>query len=58
MTTMQDIFEAVSKRIGPDQFEFKGKKGHWRTIKGNQIFFPDDGSEPMGMPKAMKGAGR
>jgi hypothetical protein len=55
---MRDIFEAVSKRVGPDQFEFQGKKGHWRTVKGNELFFPDDGSSPMGMPGAMKAASK
>ena len=54
MRTMRDIFEGISRRLGTDKFEFKGKKGHWRTVKGNQIFFPDDGSAPMGMPKEMQ----
>lgn len=46
--------KAVSKRVGDDKWEFKGKTGHWRTVNGNEIFFPDDDSGPMGMPKAMK----
>ena len=46
----------VSKKVGDDKWEFKGKTGHWRTVNGHEIFFPDDGGEPMGMPKAMKKA--
>lgn len=58
MRTMRELFEAVSKKIGPDQFEFQGKKGHWRTVNGSELFFPDDGSSPLGMPKAMKAASK
>jgi hypothetical protein len=54
MKTMRDIFEGISKRLGPDEFEFQGKKGRWRTVKGSEIFFPEDGSGPMGMPNGMK----
>lgn len=54
MRTMLELFEAVSKQVGPDKFEFQGKKGRWRTVKGSELFFPDDGSAPMGMPKAMQ----
>ncbi|MFA4971291.1 MAG: hypothetical protein WC683_01675 [bacterium] len=46
----------VSKKVGDDTWEFQGKKGHWRTVNGSEIFFPDDGGEPLGMPKAMKKA--
>jgi hypothetical protein len=46
--------KTVSKRVGADKWEFKGKTGHWRTVRGNEIFFPDDGGAPMGMPKAMQ----
>lgn len=66
--TMRDVFggrertmgalfaeATVSKRVGPDQYEFQGKKGRWRTVKGNELFFPDDGSAPMGMPPEMRG---
>ncbi len=44
----------VSKKVGDDKWELDGKVGHWRTVNGSEIFFPDDGGEPMGMPKAMK----
>ena len=47
-----------SKKVGDDKWEFKGKTGHWRTVNGHEIFFPDDGGDPMGMPKAMKAAQR
>lgn len=46
--------KTVSKKLGPDKWEFQGKTGHWRTVNGHEIFFPDDRSGPMGMPKAMK----
>jgi len=45
--------KSVSKKVGDDKWEFKGKVGHWRTVNGSEIFFPDDDSGPMGMPKAM-----
>jgi hypothetical protein len=48
--------KSVSKKVGDDKWEFKGKVGHWRTVNGSEIFFPDDDSGPMGMPKAMKKA--
>jgi hypothetical protein len=49
------ICEAISKRLGPDSYKFKRKVGHWRTVNGHQIFFPDDKSAPLGMPAAMAG---
>jgi hypothetical protein len=58
MRTMRELFEAVSKKVGPDQYEFQGKKGHWRTVNGSELFFPDDGASPLGMPKAMKASGK
>jgi hypothetical protein len=38
------------------QYSVNGKKGVWRTVKGNKIFFPKDGSSAIGMPSAMKTA--
>lgn len=34
-----------------------GKKGVWRDVSGNPVFFPDDGAKPVGMPKALRGKG-
>lgn len=48
----------VSKKVGPDKWEFQGKTGHWRTVNGHEIFFPDDRGAPMGMPKAMQRKGK
>jgi len=48
--------KSASKKVGDDKWEFKGKVGHWRTVNGSEIFYPDDGGEPLGMPKAMKKA--
>jgi hypothetical protein len=50
--------KSISKKVGDDKWEFKGKVGHWRTVNGSEIFFPDDDSGPMGMPKAMTKAKR
>ncbi len=44
--------EARSENLGDGKWEYKGKKGVWRTL-GNydRAFFPDDGSGPMAMRK-------
>ncbi len=39
--------EAISKQIGPDSYEFQGKKGKWRDVNKKAYFFPDDGSGPI-----------
>ena len=52
---MAGVEEAVTKQIGPDKWEYKGKKGKWRTgAGGDKIFIPDDGSGVMALsdPKA------
>lgn len=28
-----------------------GKKGMWRRVANHNVFFPDDGSDPIGLPK-------
>lgn len=52
------LCEGVSKRVGPDAYKFKGKVGHWRTVSGSELFFPDDGGAPLGMPAAMAAAAK
>lgn len=37
------------------KFKVDGKSGVWRTVADNPVFFPDDGSKPVGIPKALKG---
>lgn len=38
-----------SKSLGNGKYEYKGKEGVWRTLKnGDRMFFPDDGSSPLG----------
>jgi hypothetical protein len=61
--------EAVSKKVDKDTWEYKGKKGKWRTTgKGDRVFFPSGGGPPMavsnpsykepsGDSKAKKGEG-
>lgn len=33
------------------EYEVNGKKGVWRRVANHNIFFPDDGSDPIGIPK-------
>jgi hypothetical protein len=33
-----------------EKVEFKGKKGVWRRVANHNIFFPDDNSDPIGIP--------
>jgi len=62
--TLADLMEAEphglpSKHLGGGKYEYKGKKGVWRTL-GNRDrgFFPDDGSEPMGMERTKRHGGK
>jgi hypothetical protein len=53
----RQVAEARSKSLGKGKYEYKGKEGVWRTIKGgDRVFFPDDKSAPMAMqgPKDKK----
>jgi len=31
--------------------EVNGKRGVWRRVANHNVFFPDDGSDPVGLPK-------
>jgi len=44
----------ATKHVEGDKWELDGKQGIWRTVRGRRMFFPDDGSDPVGMPSAMK----
>lgn len=47
MASGQELTEkTISKDLGDGKFEFEGKVGVWRTIRGKRYFFPDDGSDP------------
>lgn len=37
--------------VSRDEVEVNGKKGVWRRIANLNIFFPSDGSDPVGIPK-------
>ena len=37
------------------KYEFKGKTGIWRRVANHNVFFPDDGSGPLGIPKPKDG---
>jgi hypothetical protein len=40
-----------------DEYEYKGKKGKWRTSpSGDRLFIPDDGSGPLGISKGKRDA--
>ena len=45
-----------STKIGPDKWKIEpsGKTGVWRMAMGKRMFFPDDGSDPVGIPPRLK----
>tara|TARA_B100001094_G_scaffold330121_1_gene394558 strand:+ start:2527 stop:3828 length:1302 start_codon:yes stop_codon:yes gene_type:complete len=45
-----------STRVGPGKWKVEpsGKIGVWRMAMGKRMFFPDDGSEPIGVPPKLK----
>jgi hypothetical protein len=53
---VQSLAEAT-KRVDDDTWETDGKKGKWREALGRHVFYPDDGSDPIGIPKAAQGGG-
>lgn len=49
-----------TEKVGDDKWVIKpsGKTGKWRETANNPVFWPDDGSGPIGMPgSAKKGGG-
>lgn len=42
--------EWENKNVGDDKWKVTppGKVGKWRTVRGRKMFFPDDGSQPVG----------
>jgi hypothetical protein len=47
----------VSPQVHGDVHTYKGKEGLWRTVAGDRVFYPSDGSEPMaaaGLGRALK----
>jgi len=47
----------ATKQVDKDTWETDGKKGKWREALGRHVFYPDDGSDPIGIPKAAQGGG-
>jgi len=42
--------KAGSEKLASGKYKVAGKIGHWRTLEnGDDIFFPDDGSDPIGL---------
>lgn len=41
----------LSEATNNDEIEVNGKKGVWRRVANLNIFFPSDGSDPVGIPK-------
>lgn len=40
------------ENLGNGKYKYQGKEGVWRTAKnGDKMFFPDDGSGPLGPPR-------
>jgi hypothetical protein len=55
LSKINDVLGRESVRIAEEtMYTVQGKKGVWRTVRGRHIFFPEDGSAPIGMPKAMR----
>jgi len=58
LSKINDVLRLASARLSEEAvYTLNGKKGVWRTVKGNKIFFPKDGSKPTGMPGEMQGKG-
>lgn len=51
--TVRRLAEAT-KQVEGDTWELDGKKGVWREVAGQHVFFPSDGSAPVGLPKAVQ----
>lgn len=45
MVNEERIFEAS------EEIEVNGKMGVWRRVANHNVFFPSDGSPPIGIPK-------
>lgn len=54
-STVGRLLEKTSQVDG-DVWELDGKKGVWREVSGSPVFFPTDGSAPVGLPKAAQSA--
>jgi hypothetical protein len=59
LVSMEDLQEKTWK-VGPDRWKTDppNKEGVWRSVQGNAVFFPKDGSEPVGLPDKVKGPGK
>ena len=59
VVSLESLHEWSNKSQGEGKWRVDppGKVGHWRRVQRQNVFFPDDGSEPIGMPKANRGKG-
>lgn len=57
LVKMESLVEETTKEVSPGVWEFKGKKGVWRTIKGRRYFFPQDGDPIPPLPEKGYGGG-
>jgi len=54
---LESLVEAVTKEVSPGVWEFRGKKGVWRTIRGRRYFFPKNGDPIPPLPEKGYGGG-
>lgn len=52
-----ELEERWNKKVGDDKWKVGGKLGKWRRAQRHNVFFPDDGSAPIGMPEGNRGKG-
>lgn len=59
MVSLEDLTEKWNEKIGDDLWNVTppDKEGKWRRAGGHNVFFPDDGSAPVGMSKNLRGKG-
>ena len=48
LSRSNDVLRLAVYQLAEGAEKFKGKPGKWRTVRGRRIFFPDDGSQPVG----------
>jgi len=53
----ESLSEWENVGLGDGKWKVDGKEGKWRRVQKHNVFFPDDGSDPIGMPKATRGKG-
>lgn len=54
---LEDLTEKWNEKLDHDLWDVDGKEGKWRRVQRHNVFFPNDGSDPIGMPKETRGKG-